>query len=107
MAAEHLEVMPSPLDKVTALITSVTDNKITVFKQMGRLFGIEDGQFSTIGELESHLKSLSEDPQIKTGEGVEEVAARKFLTDLNAMLNDYKKLILTKIKEKEGNLKHD
>ncbi|CAM2970564.1 Uncharacterised protein [Legionella steigerwaltii] len=109
MAAEHREIIPSNLSKVDDLRKNISEFGIKNYKQMGRLFGVEDGQFRNIGQLEEYLKVLAADPQIKDGVDQKEIAAREFLNVQIDMLNKYKNYLLTEITrmEEERNIKKD
>lgn len=109
MAAEHQEIVPSNLGKVDDFRKKISELGIKNHKQMGRLFGVEDGQFRNIGQLEQFLKLLREDPQIKTGAGEKELAEREFLKAQIDMLDEYKKYLLTELTliETERNIKKD
>ncbi|AUH73673.1 hypothetical protein [Legionella sainthelensi] len=107
MVVEHHREKHFNADKLERLNFTIREFDIRNYKQLGRLFGMEENQFRTIGELETLLKSLRTKSTSKTASALTEETEKAFLNTQINMLNQYKNYLLTEInqREKERNLK--
>ncbi len=107
MVVEHHREKHFNADKLERLNFTIREFDIRNYKQLGRLFGMEENQFRTIGELETLLKSLRTKSTSKTASAQTEETEKAFLNTQINMLNQYKNYLLTEVnqREKERNLK--